>query len=411
MPAKPIKHGIKLCVLCRAETGHVCSFETHTGEGSGLSNSPTEVVKRLLDPGKDAQGRRVGQKVDVEKGRTMHTDNWRTSLDPVKTLGEDCQTKLVGTVKLTSKKSRGGRDLPFGKLSSGAAANLPRGWCRRAVANVGDLFLELPPWAAHWWVQMVIKKDRKIFGALGSDKVGARTTKCRRWSKPSKKYMFIDSVEVVDDHCGGMGGVDRLDRDVADWGTSTKSHCPHSRIFDWCIDADSSNQCRVATHHEPKERAEPLRKHNVKTANCRCKSQMDKALEVIRLGIERDWDRSGGNGNEKPAWMRQVNEVACGCQTCCFCTSGDTTGIAHPSTQKKNSKAALSSGHAVSPKHDCTKFDKVERQGDCSLCHLSKKLKFDTADEGASRKKTVGQQEQGGSSVQGVQQADVRRLR
>ena len=167
---------------------------------------------------------------------------------------------------------------------------------------------------------------------------------------------------------------------------------------------------RFRGHQGPRS-TEPFRKYNTKTANCRYKFQMDKALEMIRLGIERDWDRSGGNGNEKPAWMRQVNEVACGCQTCCFCTSGDTTGIAHPSTQKKNSKAALSSGHAVSPKHDCTKFDKVERQGDCSLCHLSKKLKFDTADEGASRKKTVGQQEQGGSSVQGVQQADVRRLR
>lgn len=48
MPAKPIKHGIKVFALCCAKTGFLLAFEVFTGKGNGLDGTPLNVIKRLV---------------------------------------------------------------------------------------------------------------------------------------------------------------------------------------------------------------------------------------------------------------------------------------------------------------------------------------------------------------------------
>jgi hypothetical protein len=70
MPAKPIKHGIKVFVLCCAHTGYLYHFEIYTGKESELDGLPGAVVKRLL----------LGANIGASKGRILYTDNFYTSL-------------------------------------------------------------------------------------------------------------------------------------------------------------------------------------------------------------------------------------------------------------------------------------------------------------------------------------------
>jgi Transposase IS4/Exonuclease len=48
MPAKPIKHGIKVFVLCCAVTGFLLSFEVYTGADNASSNSNWDLINKLI---------------------------------------------------------------------------------------------------------------------------------------------------------------------------------------------------------------------------------------------------------------------------------------------------------------------------------------------------------------------------
>jgi hypothetical protein len=95
MPAKPIKHGIKVFVLCCAHTGYLYHFEIYTGKESKLDASPGEVVKWLL----------LGANIDTSKGQILYTDNFYTSLGVMTYLYLAFNMLLVGIYKLTKKKS------------------------------------------------------------------------------------------------------------------------------------------------------------------------------------------------------------------------------------------------------------------------------------------------------------------
>ena len=91
IPSKRHRFGIKLFVLCDAETGIVLDILTYTGQSTdgvdrhdplGVSGS---VVKTLLDPYLDA-------------GRLLYTDNWYTSPDLARFL-HDRATGSCGTVR------------------------------------------------------------------------------------------------------------------------------------------------------------------------------------------------------------------------------------------------------------------------------------------------------------------------
>jgi hypothetical protein len=76
MPAKPIKHGIKVYALCCAYTGYLYGFEIYTGKGNTPDGSPKGVISRLL----------YAAGATGASGRILYTDNFYTSLAVMKYL-------------------------------------------------------------------------------------------------------------------------------------------------------------------------------------------------------------------------------------------------------------------------------------------------------------------------------------
>ena len=126
MPAKPIKHGIKVFALCCAVTGYLYSFEIYTGKDNVTDGSPKGVICRLL----------LTAGVVYSVGRILYTDNFYTSLDVMTHVYTAFGMLLVGTYSLTKKKSRTAADFPFHKISNGAMKKVKRGWMRVAFQDV-----------------------------------------------------------------------------------------------------------------------------------------------------------------------------------------------------------------------------------------------------------------------------------
>ena len=119
MPAKPIKHGIKVFALCCSVTGYIYAFYVYCGKE--LDNcSATKVVERLLQQDSDF--------LTNSKGRVLYTDNYYTSEELMTLLHDAYGILLDGTVNLTKKKSHTSVDFPFHKLNNGAKKLVPRGW-------------------------------------------------------------------------------------------------------------------------------------------------------------------------------------------------------------------------------------------------------------------------------------------
>ncbi len=124
MPAKPIKHGIKVFALCCAYTAVLLGFEIFVGtDGYNGENSALEVVDRLI----------TKVRLVPCRGQVLYTDNWYTSIALAKHLFEKYGWRFCGTMKLTKKKGHVGEDIPFAKLSGGALRDVKRGWFREAV--------------------------------------------------------------------------------------------------------------------------------------------------------------------------------------------------------------------------------------------------------------------------------------
>jgi hypothetical protein len=201
MPAKPIKHGIKVFALCCAVTGFLYHFEIYTGKEGCLDGSPGEVVKRLLS----------GSKIGTSKGRILYTDNFYTSLGLMTYLYIAYSMLMVGTYRLTKKKSRTADDFPFHKISNSAISKVPRGWKRQATQQImKDRRHLFTVQASTSW------KDRKQVGFLHNNLVQpTQNYFVQRHVKNGKKQK-ISSHEIVSDYSKYMGGVDHKDRDTAD---------------------------------------------------------------------------------------------------------------------------------------------------------------------------------------------------
>ena len=79
MPAKPIKHGIKVIACCCAVTEVLLSFKVYLGKENGtLSSAALNIVKILIESADLTQ----------HKGRILYTDNWYTSFVLAKALFE-----------------------------------------------------------------------------------------------------------------------------------------------------------------------------------------------------------------------------------------------------------------------------------------------------------------------------------
>ena len=133
MPAKPIKHGIKVYALCCSSTGYLYRFEIYTGKGGTADGSPTGVISRLL----------YGAGATGTTGRILYTDNFYTLLRVMKYIYVSFSMLLVGTYALMKKKSRTADDFPFAKLSNGALKKVPRGWMQMARRKIAFSYTHL----------------------------------------------------------------------------------------------------------------------------------------------------------------------------------------------------------------------------------------------------------------------------
>jgi len=126
MPAKPIKHGIKVFALCCAFSAIILSFKVYVGKKDDLDGTAVGVCDKLI---KDAG-------LISARGCVLYTDNYYTSVKLAKLMYEKYRWTIVGTISATDKKSREEEDIPFLKLSNGAMMGVKRGWFREAMLKL-----------------------------------------------------------------------------------------------------------------------------------------------------------------------------------------------------------------------------------------------------------------------------------
>jgi hypothetical protein len=152
MPAKPIKHGIKVYALCCAYTGYLYWFEIYTGKGGAPDGLPKEVLSRLL----------YGAGGTGTSGHIMYTGNFYTSLQVMKFIYSSFAMLPVGTYALMKNKARTAEDFSFAKLSNGALKTVKSGWKRMAHQNVMNKNQRSPLYT----VQATVWEDKKLVGFL-----------------------------------------------------------------------------------------------------------------------------------------------------------------------------------------------------------------------------------------------------
>jgi hypothetical protein len=85
MPAKPIKHGIKVFCLCCAATAVMLAFEVYCGKDNNKNDNTTvDICERLIHKA----GLVNSQTGGIIRGCTIYSDNYYTSVKMAKHLYE-----------------------------------------------------------------------------------------------------------------------------------------------------------------------------------------------------------------------------------------------------------------------------------------------------------------------------------
>ena len=127
MPAKLIKHGIKVFCVCYAVSEIIFVFTVERGTKRWM------VLSSVISPCDN-----LLQKASLTdaQGRTLHTDNYYTSMSLVKHLYNKYRWNCIGTIVPTEKNDWASHDLPFHKLSNGTCNMVERGWNNEAAIKL-----------------------------------------------------------------------------------------------------------------------------------------------------------------------------------------------------------------------------------------------------------------------------------
>jgi hypothetical protein len=315
MPAKPIKHGIKVFVLCCAVTGFLLSFEVYTGAKNKppLYDSNWGLIDKLI-----CSAGLVGA-----YGRILYTDNYYTSMTVARKLYELYHWLFVGTYRLTTKERRGEDDFQFHKLSNGAMKSIPRGWSRRATREF-DFCYESR--IEKYCVQCTVWKDKKQVAFLHTHKVCSNTEGqvVFRREKGKRQRLELPCPPVQPDYAHHFNGVDIQDKDSANYPTTLKTNRWYMRIFFWCLDRIVFGVWLIVMNCGV-QRIDWQKYHK---KNGRFDFQIDLGLQLIDMGIQRDWDDIS-DAKSKPKWMRQKSCIPCNCNKCFFCRTNKTSPAMH----------------------------------------------------------------------------------
>ncbi len=127
MPAKPIKHGIKVFCICFAVSGIMLLFKIYCGRDDKTTDGTTiQLCDNLITM--------VG--LTGMQGCMLYTDNYYTSMSLLKHLYNKYRWTRVGTIVPTEKNEWAAHDVPFLKLSNGAQNVVERGWYCKAVIRL-----------------------------------------------------------------------------------------------------------------------------------------------------------------------------------------------------------------------------------------------------------------------------------
>lgn len=365
MPAKPIKHGIKVFALCCSYTGYLYSYIIYTGKDNveGLHTS-VDVVKQLIE---------LAGCTGV-LGRILFTDNYYTSLEVMKFLLCTYGMLMVGTYALTNKKSRTGSDFPFAKLSNKALKSIPRGWSRSAMQTIYKSTRSQTVW---FRMQATIWKDKKLVGFLHNYLVQPMSEGFHvlRFSPRSRKRKPVRSPEVGGEYSLHMNGVDNKDRDTADWTVSLKSGRFYMRIFYWVFDGVLHGMYVivrfVVVGDKEAAKLDPwYRYKHMDRGTGRFEFQMDLGIALINKGVMMDWVDPNDPNRERPSYVRKSGWIPCACGTCVFCKYKLTTGIDHATILKSGKKQRRSVTLDNNPKECSGEWEIMNKKGNARRCKL-----------------------------------------
>jgi hypothetical protein len=252
-------------------------------------------------------------------GVTVYGDNWYTSGDLQQSLWENYRWYYVGTQNLTEKYDRKEEDFPFAKMSNTTIQDLGRGWQCNATrfieASDGDKCCIL----GTTWI------DKKQLGFRLSGKVVDQTgNTTKRHVRGQRMRQDISCPQVQQEYAKYYSGVDRNDRDSADYTTSLKTHRWYMRYYFYLLDRVVHAMYCVVTDIATSESREEWQKY--KRDHGRYEFQLDLAMTLIEWGIKNDWPYPFEN-DSKPNWIRKQAPVPCNCTKCFYCSTGKTTGI------------------------------------------------------------------------------------
>ena len=358
-PKKPIKHGIKVFVICCAITGHPLAWEVYCGKevktDNLLGGSSSSVCDRLIR----ASG------LQGKTGRILFTDNWYTSMELAKHLWFTYQWLFIGTVTPTEKKGRVGYDIPFLKMSKGALDKVVRGWSRQATIDIKKGRFEAKVQCTTW-------KDRKqvMFLHTAAVKPTTEESTTERYVKGQHKKETIPCPPVVHEYAkDGYNGVDRDDRDGADYSVSIKTARWYLRIWFWILER-VNHSTYVCVKHLAEDGVREDWKDYCSKHGGRRRMQQELGIGLMEYGIRLDWG-DDLDPAKKPKWMRQTVLMPCNCNICFFCKQGLCNGIHHAPTEKQKAgrkpKAKVCSGKRE-------KLDKA--QSYCVPCYQQRREEF-----------------------------------
>jgi hypothetical protein len=385
MPAKPIKHGIKVFSLCCADSAYLASFEIYTGASEGVDGSAAGVIGRLLENAAVTAGTGLG--------RVMYTDNFYTGMALALFRWCTYRMYLVGTHRLSTKLSRTAADFPFAKLSNAALKSVERGWLRSAVREIDCARI------ANMWVQCIVWKDKKQVAFFSNYAITDREGRdeaeifCERRTR-GKGSKTIPCHPTGKKYSAHYNGVDRADRDVSDWGLDLgPSPRWYLRIVFWlismavhnifCIVVDLAATSPAHSSWRVYTKNDGRKKFQLDLAHVICRAGIEGGLaEEQRRSVPHKKRRLDSSLDKRPGWMNQIEWHPCGCKKCWHCNAGITRGTAHrqvyagsPKDRPRKKPAPSSPPFKANPGHSPEELIKHPNgnSGRCDVCLFAAK--------------------------------------
>eukprot|EP00557_Chaetoceros_sp_GSL56_P001663 CAMPEP_0176503360 /NCGR_PEP_ID=MMETSP0200_2-20121128/15318_1 /TAXON_ID=947934 /ORGANISM="Chaetoceros sp., Strain GSL56" /LENGTH=239 /DNA_ID=CAMNT_0017902639 /DNA_START=116 /DNA_END=832 /DNA_ORIENTATION=+ len=178
-------------------------------------------------------------------------------------------------------------------------------------------------------VQATIWKDKRLVGMLHNFEISTCKTNVLRYSPTKRARREVTSPDVIPVYSTYYNGVDRKDRDTADWSVVLKSNKWYMNIFYWIIDGVNHAQFITVQSTSKEENRDSWIKYLKRGG--RSEFQMDLGLALIEWGILLDCPNIADlkDKSKRPAYMRKTDFVPCACKQCFFCKNGFTRGVAH----------------------------------------------------------------------------------